>query len=384
MRRLRAWIARHGSVRLRLALLYAGMFLLLGTVLIAVIYAVGDTAPVVQVTAHAKRTLLTPYGAFSVVASPSSLVLAQHAADNVRLLGISWISLLITALISVPLGWFVSGWMLRPVRDITARARTISAGNLHERLALAGPRDEFTELGDTLDDLLARLEAAFDAQRRFVANASHELRTPLTLERTLLQLALADPNATAETLRATCEELLASGREQEQLIEALLTLASSERGLVVREPVDLRALAAGVLSSPRAEVEALRLTVTSTLEPARTDGDAALIERLIANLVDNAVTHNVANGQVHVSTGTRDGQAVLTVRNSGQTIEPDEIETMFEPFRRLGAPRTGSDTRHHGLGLSIVRAIAAAHGASVDARPGADGGLVISIAFAAS
>ena len=151
--------------------------------------------------------------------------------------------LLLTALAALPLGWFASGRMLRPLREITARARTISAGNLHERLALSGARDEFTELGETLDELLARLEASFDAQRRFVANASHELRTPLTVERTLLQVALADPNASAETLRATCEELLATGRDQERLIEALLTLASSERGLERREPTDIGALA---------------------------------------------------------------------------------------------------------------------------------------------
>ena len=158
--------------------------------------------------------------------------------------------------------------MLRPLREITARARTISAGNLHERLALSGARDEFTELGETLDDLLARLEASFDAQRRFVANASHELRTPLTVERTLLQVALADPNASAETLRGACEELLANGRDQERLIEALLTLASSERGLERRERTDIGALATRVLEQPRPELDEHGIALEARLEAA--------------------------------------------------------------------------------------------------------------------
>ena len=273
--------------------------------------------------------------------------------------------------------------MLRPLRQITARARTISAGNLHERLAITGERDEFTELGDTLDDLLGRLEASFDAQRRFVANASHELRTPLTVERTLLQVALADPNASAATLRAACEELLANGRDQERLIEALLTLASSERGLDRRERADLGALAARVLERPRAELEQHRIELEAHLESAITEGDQDLIKRLITNLVDNAVIHNLEGGRVDVITRTQDDRALLIVENTGLLIAPDEIETMFEPFRRLGRPRTGSAAGQHGLGLSIVRAIAEAHHAAIDARPRPGGGLSVTVAFTA-
>jgi signal transduction histidine kinase len=274
--------------------------------------------------------------------------------------------------------------MLAPLRAITERTRNISAGNLHERLALVGPRDEFTELGDTLDQLFGRLETAFDAQRRFVANASHELRTPLTLERTLLQVALADPDVSAVTLRAVCEELLASGREHERLLEAMLTLASSERRLEHRTVTDLALLTADVLATPRPEIEAEQLSVSSDLQQSETNGDPALIERLISNLVDNAVRHNVRGGHVEVKTQTRDGSAVITVENSGQLIAHGEIETMFEPFRRLGVPRTGLDSAQHGLGLSIVRAIANTHGATVIARPRAEGGLIISVAFPAA
>ena len=229
----------------------------------------------------------------------------------------------------------------------------------------------------------ARLETSFDAQRRFVANASHELRTPLTVERTLLQVALADPDASAETLRATCEELLAAGRDQERLIEALLTLASSERGLELRDRTDIGALAMPIVERPRPELDRHQIELETHLEPAITEGDPALIERLISNLVDNAVRHNVDGGRVEVSTRQQGDRALLIVENTGQLIAPEEIETMFEPFRRLGPARTGTDQGQHGLGLSIVRAIADAHGAEIDARPRPGGGLSITVAFPA-
>ncbi|MDE3133101.1 MAG: HAMP domain-containing protein [Acidobacteriota bacterium] len=373
-----------GSVRRRLALTYSGLFLALGTAVIVVVLLAARTGSTVSVAAHpahtgvVRRVHVEPQGI-----SLPNFVTAQHNADVARVAVVSWIVLALTAVVALPLGWFASGRMLRPLREITVRARTISAGNLHQRLALAGARDEFTELGATLDDLLARLEASFDAQRRFVANASHELRTPLTLERTLLQVALADPNATAATLRAACEELLATGREQEQLIEALLTLASSERGLERRERSDLGALAARVLERPLPELEQHRLTLDSELEPAVTEGDPALLERLISNLVDNAARHNVEGGHIEISTRQQGDRALLRVESSGQMIAPEEIETMFEPFRRLGPARTGTDSGQHGLGLSIVRAVADAHHAEIDAHPRAGGGLVITVAFPA-
>jgi signal transduction histidine kinase len=377
-------IRRHGSVRLRLALMSAALFLVLGTILIVAIAAIGRAGATVQVTSVARPGAVpaAPHALVHVLNDPATnLLVAQHNADDGRLLAISWVLLVLTAIASIPLGWFASGWMLRPLRRITERTRTISAGTLHERLALVGPRDEFTELGDTLDQLFGRLEASFDAQRRFVANASHELRTPLTLERTLLQVALADPDVSAVTLRAVCEELLASGREHERLLEAMLTLASSERRLEHRVSTDLAALTAAVLSTPRPEIEAEQLTVITDLQPSETSGEPALIERLISNLVDNAVRHNVPGGHLEIRTERSGDAAVITVENSGQLIAPDEIERMFEPFRRLGLARTGPDSSQHGLGLSIVRAIANTHGATITARPRVEGGLTITVAF---
>jgi len=373
------------SARVRLALIYSGVFLALGiAVILLILVATRSASTSVAVASPSGGPVpnlrITP----RLIRSPAdAFIVQQHERDIARLLVVCLIVLGLTAAAAFPIGWFASGRMLRPLRQITARARTISAGNLHQRLALAGGRDEFTELGETLDDLLARLETSFDAQRRFVANASHELRTPLTVERTLLQVALADPNASAETLRATCEELLAAGRDQERLIEALLTLAGSERGLEVRERTDIGALATPIVERPRPELDEHRIELETHLEAAITEGDPALLERLISNLVDNAVRHNVDGGHVWVSTRQQGDRALLIVENTGQLISADEIETMFEPFRRLGPARTGSDSGQHGLGLSIVRAIADAHGAEIDAHPRPGGGLSMTVAFPA-
>ncbi|MGH2862093.1 MAG: sensor histidine kinase [Solirubrobacteraceae bacterium] len=373
MRWLAGW-----SARARLALVYSALFLALGVGLLIMLVLLAEAA---APSVHATQSIATP-GLPRLVLHPSVLQLQRHA-DISRLVLIAMILVVLTALAALPLGWFASGRMLRPLREITARARTISAGNLHERLALSGVRDEFTELGETLDELLARLEASFDAQRRFVANASHELRTPLTLERTLLQVALADPNATAATLRAACEELLSNGREQEQLIEALLTLARSERGLERRERVDIGALATRLLERPHPELDEHQIELVTKLEPAVTEGDPALLERLISNLVENALRHNLDGGHVEVSTRQQGDRALLHVENSGRMIAPEEIETMFEPFRRLGPARIGPDSGQHGLGLSIVRAVAEAHHAEIDAQPRAGGGFTITVAFPA-
>jgi signal transduction histidine kinase len=358
------------TARLRLTLLYAALFLALGTVLILGTYGLASHSSAVMVT---PTPLGRPPGVLvrPAALTPADPVVAQQSADKKRLLVVSLFGLALTALASAWLGWIAAGRVLRPLRTITSTARTISAGNLHERLALTGPDDEFKQLGDTLDQLLARLEGSFEAQRRFVANASHELRTPLTVERTLLQVALADPDATAAELRATCEELLAAGREHERLLEALLTLASSE-------PVDLAEVAGQVLHAPRPEIERLGLTVVPTLKPAPASGDAALLERMAANLIDNAVHHNVPGGRVDVRTWTQDGQARLAVTNTGPVIAAGELERLFEPFHRGGNGR-GADSEHHGLGLSIVRAIATAHDATLSAEPVSGGGMTVAV-----
>ena len=363
------------SARLRLALLYSGMFLLLGTVLIVIIFGFAQGGDVGGSSSQAVAVSPTGTGAHE-------LVTQQHSADVGRLVVISWLTLVFTAVVSVPLGWFVAGRMLRPLRQMTASARTISAGNLHDRLALAGPDDEFKQLGDTVDDLLARLEAAFAAQRRFVANAAHELRTPLTLERTLIQVALADPDASEESLRATCEELLQAGRSHERLLEGLLTLATGERGLERREWFDLAPLAQRSLDAARPELESRGLDTRAWLPPASVLGDPALVHRLVANLIDNAVRYNRPDGWVEVETSTSPRGTTLRVANSGPVVPSEEIERLFEPFHRHGAERV-ADNGHYGLGLSIARAIATAHGATITAQAGSEGGLSVIVVFGA-
>ncbi len=225
------------------------------------------------------------------------------------------------AILSIGLGWLMAGRALRPVRTMSSRARGISERNLHERLALEGPDDELKELGDTFDELLGRLESAFESQRQFVANASHELRTPITLERALVEVALSDPAATTDSLRGTCERVLAASERQERLIEALLTLARSQRGLESRQEIDLSAVAGEALLS----VQPSGTRVESDLGSAISIGDPALVERLIANLIDNALRYNLPHaGWVSVWTGVRSGLPTVRVRNSGPRVSSDE------------------------------------------------------------
>jgi len=262
---------------------------------------------------------------------------------------------------------------------MTGKARRLSEANLHERLAVAGPDDELKELGDTFDGLLGRLDAAFEAERRFVANASHELRTPLTLQRAMIEVALADPAVDAAALRHVCERVLAAGTDQERMIEALLTLARSQRGVERRAPVDLAALTARVLGrhDPGGAAEPVQLSLDGA--DANTTGDARLLERLVDNLVDNAVRHNAPGGWATVRTGTHQGSAMLQVVNSGPVIPPDRVRLLAQPFQRLES-RTGRPDGH-GLGLSIASAIAAAHGARLTIEPRAEGGLAVTVAF---
>ena len=251
---------------------------------------------------------------------------------------------------------------------------------------LDGPDDELKELADTFDAVLDRLDAAFSAQQRFVANASHELRTPLARQRTLIQVALADPDASVDALRATCHRVLAAGDEQARLIDALLTLAHGQAGVDRREDFDLATVADNVVLRCEAEARTRHLAVRSTLASAPASGDRRLVDRLVANLVDNAVRHNIngvsdAGGWVEVTTAAHGGRAVVTVANSGPPVLAGDIDELFVPFRRLGAERTGNRDGL-GLGLSIVKAIADAHRATVTVTPNAEGGLRIEVGFA--
>jgi len=393
------------TIRLRLTLVYGGLFLCSAAALLAITYVLvnhqytdsffirsGRQAVVavqrsgggntVQVLPNAKGLLgLPPVGPGAATRSEQvALAAARGQSDAAlhQLFVASAIALGVMTVLSLWLGWVIAGRALRPLRVITETTRDISASNLHRRLALDGPDDELKQLGTTVDGLLGRLETSFEAQRQFVANASHELRTPLTLERTLLELALSDPNASIDSYRHTCEQLLAVGEQQERLIEALLTLSRSQRGLDSHQPVDLAAITAAAAAA--AEYDGLALD--TALEPAHTTGNPRLVERLVANLLSNAVDHNTPGGRVSLATRTRNGHAVLVITNTGPTIPLSELGRLFQPFQRLGATRA-TGTTGLGLGLSIVQAIADAHDATITTTAPAEGGLHIQVSFPA-
>jgi signal transduction histidine kinase len=311
------------------------------------------------------------------------LFTAEHTAPEPvatnlpALLAWSAVALVVIAGLSVAFGRLTAGRALRPLEAITASARTMSADTLTGRPRVPASYREFAELADTLDGLLHRLDASFTAQRQFVANASHELRTPLTVQRTLLQLTLAEPDATAATLRSACHELLALGEQQAHLIDALLVLAGSYRGVGRRERFDLAELARNAVAQRRAQAERLGIRVAAALAPAPVAGDPRLAASLVANLVDNALRHNVPGGTVEIAT-VAPGR--LAVRNSGPPVPPAELGRLFQPFQRLGPDRT-DQSGGHGLGLAIVAAIAHAHRAPLAASPRPGGGLDITVDF---
>lgn len=400
------------TVRTRLTLLYGGLFLLCGIGLLAITYALflnanagmfqGERQGVLIVGQDGNAFVLRPDGVLPLdetegipaqpvdVANPPPKPQQVEAArdlltelanrSNRNFLTQGGIALTFMFGVSLVLGWLVAGRILRPVRTITTSARRISATNLHRRLALRGPEDELKELGDTIDDLLTRLEASFQSQRRFVANASHELRTPLARQRTVVQVVLADPEADVDALRAAHELVLNATYQQERLIDALLALARSERGLDRRQPVDLAELVDQVLLTRRAELDRHGLRLTTRFDEACAVGDLQLIERLVANLVDNGLRYNVPSGRLEVSTGTEVGTAVLTLTNTGPVVPADQVTRLFHPFQRMAEERT-----HHdgglGLGLSIVQAIATAHTATIEAQALSGGGMKITVTF---
>ncbi|ETK30742.1 sensor histidine kinase [Microbispora sp. ATCC PTA-5024] len=355
------------AVRLRLTLLYGGLFLGAGALLIALVYILVEFSPFpVAPAAPGPPGGIGP----SVQAAPTG------RPDSMRLLVNSAIALAVMAVAAVLLGRLMAERVLRPLGEMTAAVRRITADRLDRRLAASGPDDELKELADTFDELLDRLEAAFTAQRRFVANASHELRTPLTLQRAMAEVALADPEADASSLRAVLTRMLAAGEHQERLIEALLTLARSRQGLHHQEPLDLAAITAIALDrlgNPEPRVE-------SALHPAPASGDGALIERLVANLLDNAVRYNVPGGWIRVETAVVSGRPTLTITNSGPVIPPDRVDLLLEPFQRLETARKARGDGL-GLGLSIVAAIAEAHHGTLVARPLPAGGLEVTVAL---
>jgi len=364
------------TLRLRLAALYAVAFLIGGGLLLGFSYFVvrdsllSDAAATRQAVVHRLGTSGADRDdrARDQIIDQTRRELRVAALD--RLQDAYVLALAVATFLSATLGWLVAGRALRPLSEITATARRVSQENLHERIALAGPDDELKELADTFDTMLARLDAAFESQRSFIASASHELRTPLTIIRTEVDVALQSRDVTREKLVAMAEVVRRASVRSERLIDALLTLARSDRGDLHRSPVDLADLARTALAEIADEVLAGELRVEADLAPAPTVGDGALLERLVANLVQNAVRHNVHGGWVAVSTEARDGRAAVVVANGGPAIEPPELGDLTTPFRRRGAQRTGS-VRGSGLGLSIVDSVAHAHGGELRlAAPG--------------
>jgi len=384
-------------VRLRLTLLYGGLFLLSGAVLLTITYLlVAHGGSNVAMSMHST----TPSGGQSVSiflgeTLPADVQLSeaerrvaeafqeqarqQQAEIMHQLLVKSGVALAIMAVISTVLGWLVAGRVLRPLRTMTNTIQLISARNVHERLAVTGPRDELKNLADTVDGLLGRLEAALESHKRFVANAAHELRTPLTLQHALLEEAVIDPDVTVDSFRAQFEELMIVSKQQARLLESLLVLATSERGLDCLESVDLSGLTGDVLRAAEPEARQRDLVVAAEVRPARVTGDPALVESLVANLIGNAMSYNVPDGRVEVATGTEGARSFLSVTNTGPPVPPEMVDLLLSPFERLD--RTADDDGHHGLGLSIVQSIAAAHSADLTVRARPEGGLAIRVLF---
>jgi signal transduction histidine kinase len=392
---------RRSSVRARIAIACAGLFLVLGGILIAATYGLvahgtaqgpGKTISVppgrqTQID-HMIAECLSGHGSRpasarvsrcrqEATATYSAGAAQQGSGDRREFLMYSLAGLGLATVLAGGLGWAFSGRVLRPLRAITAAARTASQENLDQRLALAGPHDELKELADTFDAMLARLDAAFASQRRFVANASHELRTPLTEMRTLIDVTLARPATSPRQIEPLLAKIRDAVDKSEGLIEALLTLARSDRGLGHAEVVDLPTAVEDAIDMIGTAAAAKHVRIETALQDAQVTGDRVLLERLASNLIDNAVRHNKAGGWVLASTRQEAGVAVLTVASSGEPIPPDQVTGLFEPFRRL-AGRAGSRPGT-GLGLSIVASVAKAHGGRAEAHARPEGGLEVQI-----
>ncbi|MFB4423329.1 sensor histidine kinase [Streptomyces sp. QL37] len=366
---------------MRIALVYGGVFLVLGTALLTTVNLASRAGTDSQARAIATSAAVAqpgfvvngPLHARGRLGPPTVYDVTDDVSDAAsrELLYWSVAALLVMTGCAVGVGWWTAGRVLRPVHAMTAKARRLSEHTLHERIASSGPDDELKELGETLDALLARLEKAFDSQRRFIANASHELRTPLATQRAAIQVGLDDPSP--EDLVRTRQTLLDNNRRSERLIEGLLVLARSERGLAKSEraAVDLAQVVAEESARPLASPGP---DVTVVAEPCVVRGNPQLLAQLTANLLSNAVRYNVPGGRVEVSLAA-DG--VLVVRNTGPVVAEADIAGFFQPFRRgEGRDRMGQGS---GLGLSIVRSIAMAHGGTVTAVPGPEGGLAVTV-----
>ncbi|WP_433051231.1 sensor histidine kinase [Dactylosporangium sp. CS-033363] len=366
------------TIRTRLTLVVGGMLLAGGLLLLGITYLLvfqqlGDKLFI-------SRTIgdgFPPPGA-GVAGDVATQIRGEFRSDaSLAVLTQGAIALAVVVALGLAFSWLIAGRLLQPLHRVTETARRIAGApdrGLHERIALQGPHDEVKELADTFDLMIARLDKSFDVQRRFIVNASHELRTPLTLNRTLLEVSTEHPDAAPE-LRQLGRTLLAVNDRHERLIDGLLLLARSERAVGDHSYVDLADVVTHVAAQQQ-DAETVKLTAVA--DEAPTTGNAVLLERLVHNLVENGVRYNVpAGGWVRVESGTRHDGVFVTVSNTGPVVPRYEIANLFEPFRRLGTERAAGPGA--GLGLSIVRAVAAAHGGKVFADPRDGGGLTVTV-----
>jgi signal transduction histidine kinase len=384
------WILRpfrpRGTVRLRMTLLYGGLFLLSGAALLAIASGLVVRGSSTSVAASNPVAPRQPSPLAQAQQQIRQLQAALASQSDVRssvsheVLIASLIALGIMVAVSVLLGWIFAGRSLRPLRLITATARRISEDNLNERLGFSGPQDELRDLADTFDGLLERLEAAFAAQRRFVANASHELRTPLATMRASLDVATAKPGPLPPQTVVLHRRLHTELDRIEELLEGLLVLARAQHGVLPkRDIVAVEEVVADAVRARSAEIEAaglrIQLAGDARLPVA---GSGVMIRRMVDNVVDNAIVHNDPQGWIAVATWAGQDSCRVVVENGGAVLDQVQVSQLAQPFRRLGADRVASD-RGSGLGLSIVTAIAAAHGGSVDLRARQEGGLQVAI-----
>ncbi|MFF7638617.1 sensor histidine kinase [Kitasatospora sp. NPDC008050] len=381
-----SWLPFRPTIRIRLTLLYGGMFLMAGVVLLLLMYVVVRNAlqntplpPIIidpGITARINGQVVSgdQFNQFL----QNQMTLGQHSELD-SLLRKALVVLVVLAVIAFAAGYAMAGRVLRPLGRITRTAREVAGSDLHRRIELEGPDDELKELADTFDDMLDRLDRSFDSQRKFVANASHELRTPLAINRTLLEVQLSDPNTSAD-LQQLGKTLLATNERSEQLVEGLLLLARSDNELVDRRPVELSEVALRAVEQTRSEAADREVVIRSELHQVAVSGNGVLLERIALNLLQNAVRYNVADGWVEITTAPRPGGfGELVVSNTGPVVPGYELEHIFEPFRRVkGADRTRSD-KGVGLGLSIVRSVVRAHGGSIEAAPRPGGGLTMRV-----
>ncbi|MFE9322083.1 sensor histidine kinase [Nocardia sp. NPDC052278] len=383
---------RGRTIRLRLTLLYAGAFFIAGAILVALMYfyldrsldrrhGMGAQILVREYLAKRNRPIVTEelYTALTAQA-------AKERRDTLEAMLVwSLVSLGAIGIVAGGLGWLLAGRALHPLQQITATARRVADRSLHERIALTGPDDEIKDLADTFDAMLERLDRAFDGQRRFVANASHELRTPLTINRTLIEVALDDPDA-PESTRRLGATLLEVNNRHERLIDGLLVLASSEQRLIERSRVDLAEVVRRVVTVAGDAADRAGIEIRTDIEAAPVSGDPVLLERLAQNLMDNAIRYNVSEkGWVSIRSVSTGGNAELVVENTGPVVPAFEVDGLFEPFRRLASGERVAESAHApnsrgaGLGLSIVRSVAHAHGGEVRATARPEGGLTVTV-----